>query len=325
MLNTKKVRLLDIHNPETGRPPYMIAASGLVKLGDWLYVVADDELHLGVFREGNAERGLLVRLLSGELPLDWEERKKAKPDWESLLHMSSELTGGAEAMLAIPSGSKPNRVTGAFIPLNADRSINENGVYAVDFTPLYNHLWSLIPKLNIEGSCVIGELFYMFHRANKSKEANKLIRMPLDILHTLINPVARENSRALLADAILQMVETADFTLGNVGGISLAFTDATVADGKIYFLAAAEDSDDPYLDGPYKGAAIGMMTADGKVTYQEQLDIDVKPEGLHVEIKDGNAHFWVVTDSDQINIPAQLCVLSIPLAHMTENQAETFC
>ena len=325
MLNTQKVRLLDIHNPEAGRPPYMIAASGLVKLDDWLYVVADDELHLGVFRAGDSGKGALVRLLSGELPLDWEARKKVKPDWEALVHLSSELTGGAEALLAIPSGSKPNRITGAVIPLNTDRSINESGIHAIDFTPLYNHLSNLIPKLNIEGACVIGDYFYLFHRANKSKEPNKLIRMPLDILHTLINPLAREKSGNMLAQAILEMVETTDFHLGNVKGISLAFTDATVVDGNICFLAAAEDSDDPYLDGPYRGAAIGMMNADGELIYLEQLDIDVKPEGLHVEIKDGSADVWLVTDSDQINIPAQLSVLSIPLAHMSEIKVETFC
>lgn len=319
MLNTQKVRLLDIHNPEAGRPPYMIAASGLVKLGDWLYIVADDEVHLGVFQASDPGKGSLVRVLSGELPVDWEERKKVKPDWESLLHLSSELTGGAEALLALPSGSKPNRITGAVIPLNADRSINESGIYAVDFTPLYNHLNSKIEKLNIEGACVLGEFFYLFHRANKSREFNKLIRMPLDILHTLINPQAAEKSQAVLADAILQMVETTDFNLGDVEGIALAFTDATVLDGNICFVAAAEDSDDPYLDGPYRGAALGMMNADGKVTFLEQLDIDVKPEGLHVEIKNGAADIWLVTDSDQINIPAQLSRLSIPLTHMSES------
>ena len=37
------------------RHPHLSAASGLVQVGSWLYVVADDELHLGQFLlEGNA-------------------------------------------------------------------------------------------------------------------------------------------------------------------------------------------------------------------------------------------------------------------------------
>lgn len=35
--------------PQAGRALHLSAASGLVCCGEWLYVIADDENHLGVF------------------------------------------------------------------------------------------------------------------------------------------------------------------------------------------------------------------------------------------------------------------------------------
>ena len=71
---------------------HLSAASGLVRSGHLLYVVADDELHLGVFEDTAAtgmppEPGALVRMLEGDLPIDAVERKAAKPDFETLVHL----------------------------------------------------------------------------------------------------------------------------------------------------------------------------------------------------------------------------------------------
>lgn len=69
--------------------PHLSAASGLVRLGQRLYVVADDELHLGIFKDSTVtgqapSKGKLLRLLEGDLPNKMEKRKKAKPDLETL-------------------------------------------------------------------------------------------------------------------------------------------------------------------------------------------------------------------------------------------------
>ena len=59
--------------------------SGLVRVHGRYCVVADDELHLGVFDVGSAAPLRLVRLFEGELPSDPVERKASKPDLEALL------------------------------------------------------------------------------------------------------------------------------------------------------------------------------------------------------------------------------------------------
>ena len=48
-VSVTKIRDFNIEPTKTKRPEYVFAASGLVKLGDKIFVVADDELHLAEF------------------------------------------------------------------------------------------------------------------------------------------------------------------------------------------------------------------------------------------------------------------------------------
>src|SRR5215204_6417986 len=85
MMRLTKLRCLDlVPAPGTDRT-YLSAASGLVRIGGFLYVIADDELHLGVFQSDPRIPGDTVRLFGGELPVAKEERKALKPDLEALM------------------------------------------------------------------------------------------------------------------------------------------------------------------------------------------------------------------------------------------------
>ena len=53
----------------------IFGASGLVKIENTLYVIADDDLFLGIIEE---EKETLVALIPGILPTDHKERKKVK-------------------------------------------------------------------------------------------------------------------------------------------------------------------------------------------------------------------------------------------------------
>ena len=81
MIHTQKIRELHL-TPGTSesRSPFISAASGLVKVNNLLYVVADDEHHLGLFSPDPAQPGELVRLLEGTLPDKPKARKKKKPE-----------------------------------------------------------------------------------------------------------------------------------------------------------------------------------------------------------------------------------------------------
>lgn len=69
---------------QPGRPAHVSAASGLARSGHSLFVLADDENHLGVFPCEGSGAGNLVRIAEGTLPLDPKPRKRHKPDFESI-------------------------------------------------------------------------------------------------------------------------------------------------------------------------------------------------------------------------------------------------
>src|SRR5688500_2054078 len=77
--------LLVRESSQPGRPAHVSAASGLVRHGEYLYVVADDEAHLGIFPVSSRALGKLARILPDDLPLPAAQRKRLKPDFESLV------------------------------------------------------------------------------------------------------------------------------------------------------------------------------------------------------------------------------------------------
>jgi hypothetical protein len=69
MIHLTNLRNLDLQSgSEPDRSAYLSAASGLVAVGRFLYAVADDELHLGVFERDKHRPGSLLRLFPGDLP-----------------------------------------------------------------------------------------------------------------------------------------------------------------------------------------------------------------------------------------------------------------
>ncbi len=77
--------MLDLAGSDGGTPAgHLSAASGMARVGQRLFVVADDELSLGVFDLAADGPGRMVRLFEGELSVDHRERKAEKPDLEAL-------------------------------------------------------------------------------------------------------------------------------------------------------------------------------------------------------------------------------------------------
>jgi hypothetical protein len=80
MIALTRIRDLELAPPGIpGRPLHLSAASGIVRVNARIYVVADDELHLGVFRLGDNSPGHVIRLFEGALPDSKIERKNGSP------------------------------------------------------------------------------------------------------------------------------------------------------------------------------------------------------------------------------------------------------
>ncbi|MEW6776103.1 MAG: hypothetical protein AB1405_07410 [Bdellovibrionota bacterium] len=289
-MKPKRVRTLTLEAPSSpGRLAWISAASGLVKVGKSLYVVADDELSLGIFEAEGEKPGKLLKLFDGELPLDPKARKKEKPDLEGL----ALLPGG---LLAVPSGSKPNRCRGSFIPLASDGKPS-GSPQDVNFSKLYEKLSKEIKALNIEGAAVLGEKLILLQRGNSASGENLLIELDLEKILKAIG------SKQPLPDAI-RSITSCD--LGKLRNVPLSFTDACpLPNGRLLFTAAAEQTDDPYLDGPCEGSALGIIEKN-RIAWIEEIKGTEKVEGVWAVERENEWEVLMVTDGDEAGKPATL-------------------
>lgn len=275
------------------------AASGLIKLGNNFYMIADDQLSLAVFTLDTTDSIQFAKLVEGVLPEDHRERKKIKPDWESLVCLRS--LNNMDEILVLPSGSKPNRTVGVLAKINAS---DLQSVKKIDFSVLYAHLEKTFPDLNIEGAVVAGSVLKIFQRGNGSSRQNAIIDLDLKGLIADL-----ESTGIISADHLLK---TTHYDLGTLESVALSFTDACFCNDQLFFIAAAEASDSTYDDGKYIGAVLGCINQSGEIIFQKELLCEQKPEGLWVEVNaDSNTEsyfIYVVTDADDSEIKSSLFV-----------------
>ena len=263
------------------------AASGIARIGQRLYVIADDLLGLAVY-DLHGERVQSIRLLPGELPGEHSARKAAKPDFEAI----AVLPDGS--LLALGSGSTAQRQRGAWLQHVA----SEPQSSVIDLSDLYAALSVELPELNIEGAVVFGSHLYLCSRGNGARLENALVRLDLDraldSLHT---------DRRLAADSLVNVQRV---RLVELDGVPLSLTDLTVDDEGLIFAAAAEASANTYDDGACAGSVVGRLSVDGKASQLVMIARDVKVEG----ICSGSAgELFAVADADDPNAQAPLFVL----------------
>jgi hypothetical protein len=302
MIPLTHVRTLDLAIPTApGRPRHLSAASGLVCVRSTAYVIADDELHLGVFRVDRAEPGSLIRLFDGVLPDRPGLRKKQKPDLEAIALLPASRDHPHGALAALGSGSTPQRRVGVVLALGRSGAV-QGPPELVDLSPVYAPLQNAFESLNIEGAVVSAEDICLFQRDNATKSRNAVIRFRLDdFLHTL---------RA--GDPGLRPTRIDDFDLGQIGNVPLSFTDgAALPDGRIVFTAAAEDTDNPYDDGRCAGSAIGIIEG-GALQGMGRVDRLCKLEGVHARMIEGIVRLLLVSDADDADIPAEMFEAAVP-------------
>jgi hypothetical protein len=299
MLRLTQRRTLTLQAPEIpGGEPHVSAASGLVRTGNQVHVVADDSLHLATFAlEGNAP-GTLLRLFPGELPPDAKARKALKPDLEALC-LLRDLPGAPHgALLAVPSGSTAVRMKGALVPL-AEDGRPTGQVREVDFTHLYAQLTRELGPLNVEGAALAGARLRLLNRGNGEVGADAVV--DLDGGRVLR---ALEAGEALQPD-VVRTVRRWD--LGKAGNVRLSFTDAApLPDGRIVFTATAEDTRDSYSDGAVMGSAVGVLAPDGTPMFLDGVDQKVKLEGVDARVERGRIHLLLVADADDPAVAAPL-------------------
>jgi len=297
MITLTKIRELDIAASPGAGPTFLSAASGLVRAGDFLYVVADDELHLAVFPAANNGPGRVIPLFEGELPTSRVERKALKPDLETLTLLPPSQDFPAGAILALGSGSRRNRRKGALLGLHAQSAVQGPSVI-LDLCPIFDPLDAVFRNLNIEGAAVVGDEMRLFQRGNHRDSENAIIRFALPAFLEVL----RGEGESAIEPIAIQKID-----LGKIDGIPLSFTDAaTLPNGNMVFSAVAEDTDDTYNDGPCRGAGIGLLDRDGHLLRMLRFDAPYKVEGVDARVDGEAIRLLLVTDADDPAIPAVL-------------------
>ncbi len=286
--------------------PHLSAASGLVHHQGRFYVVADDEHHLGLFDDNDDETPVrLLRLWPDDLPEAKAARKALKPDLEALLTLAPMPGHPHGALLALGSGSRPNRRGGVLMAF-AENGLPAEPVRHVDLAPLYQTLEASFQALNIEGAFVLGDELRLLQRGNKGDARNACIAYSL----------AEWQAWLLTPNAPLPELRMVQFlALGDVGGVPLGFTDgAALDDGSWAFSAVAENTADAYLDGACAGSVVGVVAADGSLRAITTLEGEWKVEGLAAQLDGDRVRLQMVTDADDPKVASQLVSALLPLA-----------
>lgn len=304
-LTLRSVREL-LLNKTTGKP-HLSAASGMWICNDTLYVVADDELVLGVFSMQNDQPGQTLTIIPGALPQEAKQRKAAKPDFESLTYLPASAMYPHGALLALGSGSTEQRKRGMLWPFDQQQQLVPVP-QLFDLQPLYQPLESVFADLNIEGVVIQGNRLKLWQRANNQQRNNAVIEYPLADVYAVIN------AQQQILNLQPQRIDYYD--LGEVAGVPLSFTDAyALEDGACLFTAAAENTDNSYLDGECVAAAIGLIDAQRQLRWLKPVQPIVKIEGISAKHVGDQLQILLVSDADNPATAAQLLETHIQYPH----------
>ena len=299
-LELRKLRDLDLEEPSNpDRPPHVAAGSGVVRRGDFTYVIGDDELFLGVYRLSDPGPGHLERVLEGELPADDDERKSEKPDLEALTALPPFEDHPFGALFGLGSGSGEGRDRGFVWALDADGSLRGEA-REVDLGPLYDRLRDEWGALNIEGCSVMGDTLWLLHRGNAGDAGNVVAELSLeDVMGSL---------RADLRIDPHELARVCSYELGDLEGVPLTFSDATpLTSDLLVFTASAEG------DEGLHGSVVGTLHTDGPVHRLRTIDRRWKVEGVHASIDTGVLDLLFVCDQDEPETPSPLLAATMPL------------
>lgn len=316
MIQTKLVRSLQLLSGSApGRPLHLSAASGLVRIASNLYVIADDEHHLGVFSTSSDTPGRMLRVLPGTLPESKDARKAVKPDFEALAFLPASEPLPFGALLAVGSGSTAARKRAVILPVDAAGTVNAPP-RVVDLSPLYDRLGLHIREINIEGAALQGDRLTLLQRGNLNNPKSACVSLNLSDFQAITSGTISAN------DAIGFRVT--EYALGEIRGVPLCFSDAVaLPNGDLVFCAVAENTGDSYNDGTCVGAAVGIIKADGSRHSVLPLAHPHKVEGIEASVQGSLVHILLVTDADDPEQPALLLSADIDGYPFTQTASRT--
>lgn len=298
-LELRRIRELDLSEPPAGgHPAHIASASGIVKRGNFAYVVGDDLLEVGVFELAGGGPGVARRVFAAAAQTGG---RRDKPDLEGLTSLppvDGEPNGG---LLGIGSGSRRSRDRGFYWSFAPDGSLSGEP-RPIDLRPVYDVIRAeLHGDINIEGAAVLGSRLWLFHRGNEGEAPNTVAEFELgDLSRTLREDLVIEPDELAAMDA---------YRLGDLDGVELCFSDATTLSEQLVCFSASAEAD----DGEIRGSVVGTIRADGSVRRLRTIDPRWKVEGVDATIDSGVIDFLFVCDQDDPETPSPLLSATMPI------------
>ena len=259
------------------------SASGLIYQNNNLTLIGDNSGFLYSYNIKTKKLNTHALLENAQPNIE----KKLKPDFEALTQFENSI-------YIFGSGSTENRNKMIQVDATTKKIIKNT-----DLTDLYLSLQSfgnIKPNdFNIEGAIFNGTSWYFANRGNGEKTKN--------VIFTI-----KGNS----FDDEIQIVSN-KFKLPKLSGVKTSFTDLVLVQNKIYFLAAAEDTDSTFFDGEIKGTLVGCidiktMTLD----FTKQIATNQKFEGITLfEQTQNQLTFLLCEDNDSPILESSIYKLTI--------------
>ena len=275
--------------------PVRAASAVTAYQGGWL-VVQDDATHGAWWVGDSISRVRVFPAVEGhEVFSSAAGTKHLKPDLEA----GCPVPGG---VLLLGSGSTPRRMRAALL------RGPDVPVAVADLTAVYADVCSamgLEPELlNLEGACVAGRSLRWFHRG-AAEVPSMSVDLPLDALLSCFD-----------TPSPVPVTGVRTYELGRADGVALAVTDAlALDDGTVLVSAAAEDTPNPYDDGPVVASALALLDDEGvraMVRLPEVSGEVLKVEGLAPrEVRGDRLEVLAVVDVDDPQTPSTALVLDV--------------
>ena len=223
------------------------SASGIEVIGDSIYIIGDDSPYLyQLNRDFKQTSKLALADTSG-----FKSGRVAKSEKMDLESMASYERNGKNYLLILGSGASDARMKGFVI--EADKVTGKLGKpksYTLD--KLYQQLQDnkevvKNDQLNIEGLTVESGNVYLMHRAVKQAP------------NILLEYNAEAFFSALEMNGDVPEPEVHHFKLEKLEGYQAGFSGADIFDGKLFFTASVEQTEDAIADGEVLGSYVGVI------------------------------------------------------------------
>lgn len=290
------------------RPKHVRAGSSLAWFGERLAVIQDDAQFVALIDLEN-DRVDALPLPAGEGGLrqfdDLRGNKRFKLDLEACLTIPSPE---GDMLLAFGSGSKKRREW-------VVRVSPSGAVEIVRASKLYDRFRTTKAfsgsELNVEGAVFTEGWVRFFNRGNgEERDGLSPLDASCDVLWDELEAYLREPDQRP-APGLHGIVQ---YDLGTLAGVRLTFTDATVTDLGLLYVASAENSPDAITDGRVTGSVIGILD-ERRGRWTQLCDADGRPCAAKIEgicaARTLGGRIYAVIDADDPTHPSELLEIAL--------------